>query len=576
MISVSADQRRDSVISRNSLWRNSVVDKPALRVGVVLDSLQVARCYGAIIDDILYSNFANLELIVIPNCPSGNGHLGNGAHRHSLYGFYRSIESRKILPNHPLEKVDYAPKLANCERIELSVHNGPGAAATSKVKSQNLDVLIHFGSKASVSDIPEMARCGVWFYNFGDQGFCADGPACFWELYEGLPVSPVTLQAQTAGSNVVLCESFFATQQTISVSANRFAPFWGSTELVIRKLNELHQYGWDYLVQNSISRGSNQGEPKSISIPNDLEMVGWLGPVLLKKAVRYPFRQKAVQHWQLGVRANAKPLSDSSSDTSLDGFNWGDAPPGHFWADPFGFEHEGKNWLFFEDYSYSEKRAGIVCAEILNDGSLGVSIPCLNDPGCHYSYPYVFHNGAEIFMIPESYDSGVVDLYRCEAFPNKWMRVSTLLNGKFVDTSVWQDQGLWWIMTTSADPNPRTACLFLFYAESLTGEWHFHPANPISTDVRNNRGAGRIFKEGDHWIRPSQSCSPTYGYSFTLNKITELSTQQYREQALRTVTPEFWKGLCGVHTYNRIGNLEFIDGARMVPKRQVETMVARG
>jgi hypothetical protein len=125
------------------------------------------------------------------------------------------------------------------------------------------------------------------------------------------------------------------------------------------------------------------------------------------------------------------------------------------------------------------------------------------------------------------------------------------------------------MLTTSADPNPRTACLFLFYAESLTGEWRFHPANPISTDVRNNRGAGRIFRAGERWIRPSQSCCPLYGYSFTLNEINALSTEHYAESPLRTVTPEAWKGLCAVHTYNWVRNIELIDGARMLPLQQV-------
>jgi hypothetical protein len=178
-------------------------------------------------------------------------------------------------------------------------------------------------------------------------------------------------------------------------------------------------------------------------------------------------------------------------------------------------------------------------------------------------------------MIPEAYDSGSLDLYRCESFPNKWVHVATLLKGKFVDTSVWHDQGLWWIMTTTAEPSPRTTTLFLFYAESLAGEWHLHPANPISTDVRNNRGAGRVFQAGGRWIRPSQSASPIYGYSFTLNEITEISRDRYVERPMHTVTPEFWQGLRGVHTYNCVGNIELIDGLRMI-KASTASSVGEG
>jgi len=51
-------------------------------------------------------------------------------------------------------------------------------------------------------------------------------------------------------------------------------------------------------------------------------------------------------------------------------------------------------------------------------------------------------------MIPEAFDSGSIDLFRCIEFPKKWAYQATLLKGKFVDTSVWQHGGLWWMMTT--------------------------------------------------------------------------------------------------------------------------------
>ena len=83
---------------------------------------------------------------------------------------------------------------------------------------------------------------------------------------------------------------------------------------------------------------------------------------------------------------------------------------------------------------------------------------------------------------------------------------------------------------------------------------------PICTDIRYNRGAGRVFPYGAGFIRPSQSGCPIYGYSFTLNEITELSKDRYAERPLQTVTSDLFKGLHGVHTYNWVRNIELIDG----------------
>jgi len=74
------------------------------------------------------------------------------------------------------------------------------------------------------------------------------------------------------------------------------------------------------------------------------------------------------------------------------------------------------------------------------------------------------------------------------------------------------------------------------------------------------RGAGRVFRSGHRLIRPSQSGAPSYGYSVAFNEITELSPQRYSERPLRNITPEYWKGISGVHTYNFAGNIELIDG----------------
>ena len=53
---------------------------------------------------------------------------------------------------------------------------------------------------------------------------------------------------------------------------------------------------------------------------------------------------------------------------SLQGFRWIAPPKGHFWADPFLLDHDGRRWVFFEDYVYAKKRAFIACAELLAKG----------------------------------------------------------------------------------------------------------------------------------------------------------------------------------------------------------------
>ena len=573
-------------------FRTSTADHPPLRIGLLLDTAKVSAFVDRIIEDITASNFVNLELLVFrkaplsPAQPDGSRStigklarrfLNPTLRRHTLYDLYLRLDRGMKPAGHPLDPVDCSELLAGIESIEVEpigkkfVHQFP-PDALEYIRSKRLDVLIRFGFNILRGEILNTARYGVWSYHHGDNEFYRGGPSHFWELYEGSPLSGVILQVLTEelDGGLVLCKSLFATQQTLSLSKNRIAPYWGSTDLMIRKLNELHQHGWDYVRHRAVPPVPYRGKRKIYRVPTNWDMVRWLGPVILKKVVRYPFRGRTVQHWRIAVRQNGKPLFDAGPEVDRAGFRWLDPPKGHFWADPFAVEHEGRNWVFFEDFSYQESRGCISCAELTADGALGSPVRCLEGVNHHLSYPHVFRSGGDLFMIPESFDSESVDLYRCQEFPSQWTWVATLLRGRFVDTTVWQHDGLWWLMTTSAEHDARSDSLLLFYSDALNDRWHFHPGNPISTDIRNNRGAGRVFEAGNRLIRPSQNCCPIYGHSFTMNKITELSPTRYAEHAFKTVTP--WDGLSGLHTYNWVRNVEVIDG--QTPRALSEVLIS--
>ena len=570
-------------------FRLSPAARPPLRIGLLLDGPKLSAFFARIIEDITGSNFASLELLVFrkkpqplaPESPSTSlaatlkkRLLDPKLRKSAFYDLYLRLDQRTKPPNHPQNVVDCSSLLAGVDSIEVEpigkkfVQRFP-PDAIEKIQSKKLDVLLRFGFNILHGEILTSARYGVWSYHHGDNEFYRGGPPHFWELYEKAPLSGVILQVLTEelDGGLVLCKSLFATQPTVMVSRNRFAPYWGSTGLVIRKLNELHQFGWDYVKERAIPPAVYKGKRKIYRSPTNAEIVRWLGPIFLKKSIQYPFRKKRVQHWRIGVRIGGRSLLDSAFGNDLEEFKWIEPAKGQFWADPFPIEHEGKTWVFFEDFSYSESRAWISCAEISADGALISPVRCLDNSNCHYSYPHVFRSGDDLFMVPEARESGSVDLYRCLDFPTQWIRERTLLRGKFVDTTIWQQDQTWWLLTTRAEPDAGAGSLLLFYADSLDGEWQFHRDNPISTDIRNNRGAGRVFQAGNSWIRPSQSCCPTYGYSFSLNEITEISRTRYAERLLKTVLPS--GGLCGVHTYNFAENIEIIDGATMTPVKKL-------
>ena len=564
--------------------------QPQLRVGLLLDGTSLPRCFAEVVDHIQASNFARIVFLVFnaeqqqpriappTSLPIRITRLLRDPRRRNtaLFALYQRYDQRHVGPNAPDAMVDYAAQLAACASIAVLplrkgfVHRFP-ADVIERIRAQRLDVLLRFGFNILRGDILAAARYGVWSYHHGDGDYYRGGPACFWELYEENPITGTMLQVLTEDLDAgkVLYKGQFATFPGLSRARNCLQPYWGATTFVIQKLHELHQHGWQHLESRALPAAPYRGRKKLYSVPSTWEMLRWLGPRLLRRSLRRLTRRPMIEHWRLAIRAGACLQAAPGAAPDLRGFRFVESPRGHFYADPFLIEHQGQTWLFFEDYDYAADRGVISCAEVRN-GGLGAPLMALERP-YHLSYPCLFRAGGDIFMVPESVASGSVDLFRCTRFPDHWTLHKQLLAERAVDTTVWVDGGLYWFFVTLQEPRGFGTQLWLFYATDPAGEWRSHPANPLSTDVRNSRGAGAIFRRDGKLFRPSQDCARHYGFSFSLNEIVACDLERYAERPCLTVSPDWAPGLVATHTYSHAGLVEVIDACAPLPAGQVLT-----
>jgi hypothetical protein len=575
----------------NSLYLQSASDRPPLRVGLLLDSKILPRHFSEIVDHILQSNFARLELLILngqenerdPDSPSKRSlarkafglMLSSQRRRLLLFHLYQRWDRRHIVPStDPDAEVDCSTRFENIESISVIpmrkrfVHRFP-SDAIEFIRDRNLDVLIRFGFNILRGDILAAARYGIWSYHHGDCDFYRGGPSHFWEIVEENPLSGVMLQVLTEelDAGTVLYKGWFATQPGLSRVRNCVQPYWGASTFVIQKLRELHQYGWERLSREAMRAAPYRGNKPIYSAPTNTQMLSWLGPVLLRKSLRRLVRRPKLEHWRLAVRSGASLIAGSTGSPDLSGFRWIESPPGRFYADPFMMEEDGRLWVFFEDFDYAANKGRISCAELGNDGAFE-PVPVL-ERSYHLSYPCLFRVDNNLYMIPETAENGTVELYRCTRFPDRWTLESTLLKLPAVDSTMWVDAGIIWLFVTLQEPRGCGIQLWLFSASALTGTWTPHPANPISTDIRKSRGAGAIFRHNGKLLRPSQDCSGHYGRRFTLNEIVALDGDRYEEKACVTVDPIWAPGLVGTHTYSHIGQVEVIDGCVPLPVARV-------
>lgn len=262
-------------------------------------------------------------------------------------------------------------------------------------------------------------------------------------------------------------------------------------------------------------------------------------------------------------RSDDHPAIDAMDAEHCASFTIARQPADRFWADPFPVVDNGRHWIFVEEWMHGAPHAHLAVIDVRDDGSLGPSVPILEKP-YHLSYPHVFRWMGEVFMIPETRSNRTIELYRSVRFPFDWRLECVLMHDlDAVDASVIEIDGRWWMFVAIApEHGVENDQLHLFSAETPLGPWNPHPMNPVVSDVRRARPAGRVFRDATGWIRPSQDCSVRYGYAIGFNRITSLSETAYAEERVSTILPAWTRGIEGTHTFNRAGGLTVIDASR--------------
>ena len=260
--------------------------------------------------------------------------------------------------------------------------------------------------------------------------------------------------------------------------------------------------------------------------------------------------------WIVGLRRRGEEQFDEPS-----GFTPVLPPADRHYADPFLVSDGALRYILIEEKRFRER--GVISVMTLDDaGRISTPEPVLERP-YHLSYPFVFKDGADFFLVPETSAARTVELYRAVQFPYRWTLERTLLEDVDArDSTLFKEGERYWLFTCIRSPRITNGELSIFGAPSLDGPWQAHPQNPVVADARFGRPAGRLFWHQGALIRPAQDCSSRYGEAVAFRRILELTPSHYREVHAGRLDPVWAAGLVGTHTYNADDRFEVIDGLR--------------
>lgn len=430
-------------------------------------------------------------------------------------------------------------------------------ANCQKVKEYNLDIIIKHEFNIVSGEILNAAKYGIWLLIHGNN-LKKTGPPGFWEILTKQPVVEVCLiQVTSKRREGYIIDKAYFNRHNFSYVETNIKILESSVSLLFKNIKKIE------LECFSVS--------KSVCIYNSDASTPTLVDTL-KYSLKYSkdflrgFLQrifgsfgKHSNHWTLFIGKGNFLDSDLSKLKPLK------VPNDEFWADPFLFRCQNQFYVFFENYSYKTKRGKISCGRVENN--ILVEIIDVLDLNYHLSYPFIFEEEGEIFMMPETGQNKRLEIYKCVNFPDKWELYTTAFEGENIaDAFFYNDnqKQKWLFLNKIIAPNTdRTSELYIYKVDSLKlKSIEPHKQNPVIIDSRVARNGGAIFEFQDKMYRPSQSNSDgVYGKGLNINQINKLSINEYVEKTIRKVEPDFQKGLVSIHHLHQIDGIFVFDAA---------------
>jgi len=553
-----------------------------IKVGFIVNNLTVSKHVFELIDALSQNNnFREIVILILGHPSVGQSFLkrqwiGNSIPQKIFYLFdslFRAILLRIIskfeifIARKSFKNFKKTCSLAPLGLRELhmeSLWSTTGYVVRLKqksietIESENFDVLIRANSGILKGNIIQAAKHGILSFHLGDNRSNRGGPPGFWEVLNNEQSTGFIIQrlSEELDGGEVLFRGNIATSK-----------FWYANHAqIIHKSNFFMQVVLERLIKEECLKsieGPSLHHNRMYTLKGSaLDIIKYVAttymPFILDKVISI-FRGPRVSRWGIAY----SPFSNLR--TSLFKYKEIKNPKGRFFADPFVITHNNRSICFVEDYFYSDDKGRISAIE-LKDHSyefLGVVL----EENFHLSYPFVFKNDSEIYMIPETSQAKEIRLYKCIEFPNKWKLQKVLMdNVRAADTSVVKINGIWYMLTNicSAGIGMHSSELHVFYSEDIESDiWQpLKCGNPVLFDARYCRNGG-LFNLGDKLIRVNQvQGKGTYGESFCLNEITHLSPQGYKEICLDRVYPNFFSGINCTHHFHTDENFSIVDFAR--------------
>jgi hypothetical protein len=487
-----------------------------------------------------------------------------------LIKFIEIFNTKKKFPN-------YIKKFNLKKRINLREINVDGVWSKSElylefekkeleiISKENFDCIIRCGSGILRGQILNLPKLGILSFHHGDNRVNRGGPSGFWEVIKNEPSSGFIIQKLTTqldGGDIL----FRGNMMTASNFTMNHAQLLEKSNFFFKKvLDKIAVTGKLEIDKSPIDYNKN-----ILKINNSFILIKYLikilFPIVQKNIIRKFIKAEKI-YWSIAYKKRNKDFNILNNFSNLNNYREIINPKNRFLADPFILNFKDRNIIFVEDYSFNKNKGSISAIEIKSDEEKFLGIVLEED--FHLSFPYIFENNNDIYMVPETSQISEIRLYKCHDYPKNWKLEKILMkNVSAADTMIIKKDLTWFMLTNicSSNINDHQSELHIFYSDNLFSEdWKpIHQGNPVIFDSNNARNGGAFFFK-DKIYRINQIHGKAhYGKSFGINEVISLNKNNYFEKRVKNIGPDFKKKIVGTHHFHENLDYSTIDYARKI------------
>ncbi len=519
-----------------------------LRIGFIIDQNPISAWKYDIIEKISQLDFCKLCQINLIEYSNEKENM----EKSFFQSLFLNYEKKKLIGNpSSFEKKELTKFLKFFHTSENHIFNNELIIDdNNKIEELNLDLIINLTSFKAKGKFTDSVKFGIWYFEHDSRIF--DDFSGFDEILNEKPIITANLQCITNNNTKIIAKGYSPTN-FLSLRRSSNIVNWNKTKIILlslEKLYNLKKLDSDFKNETIIENGVNLH-----STLNNNQYTKLFLKMIQKSIKSKLYNKFYFDQWILMFNF------DTQLSTSFSKFQSLKPEKDRFWADPHVIFEDNYYYIFLEEFPYAQNKGHITLLQIDRNGNIQTRKKILEKP-YHLSYPFVFKLKDTYYMIPETHANHTIDLYECINFPFTWKFSKNLMkNIDAVDTTLYHHKDKWWLFTSISKYEQIKTWddLFLFYTDDpVKGSWKPHPGNPIISDIRKARSAGKIFLHDGNIIRPSQDNSQGYGTNIVLNKI-HFDEDNYTETKLKTLIPDWDSTISGLHTIQHASGLTVID-----------------